>query len=99
MWDIRNIFELPTVLSDYPGEDQAGWVYDSSFSPDGEYFLTAAGDGNIRRYPTTPHAMAEEICEHITAGNMSLSEWQQYVGDPEELPYIETCEGMDRRIE
>lgn len=100
MWDIKNIFELPTVLNDYPGEDESGWVYDSSFSPDGEYFLTAAGDGYIRRYPTTPHAMAEEICAHITEGNMSNSEWRQYVGDPNELPYVYTCgEGMDKRLE
>ncbi|MEP5613736.1 MAG: hypothetical protein ABJP45_15900, partial [Cyclobacteriaceae bacterium] len=97
MWDTQNLFDLPTVLNDYPGEKESGWVYDASFSPDGNYFLTAAGDGNIRRYPTTVHAMAEEICEHISLGNMSDSEWQQYVGDPDELPFVATCEGLDQR--
>ncbi len=99
VWDIKNIFDLPIVLSDYPGENESGWVYDGSFSPDGNYFLTAAGDGNIRRYPTNIHEMAEEICEHITLGNMSVSEWRQYVGDPVKLPYVYTCDSMYKRIE
>jgi len=99
MWDIKNLFDLPTELSDYLGDRESGWVYDASFSPDGNFFLTAAGDGNIRRYPTTVHAMAEEICEHISLGNMSDSEWRQYVGELEELPFVETCEGLDQRPE
>ncbi len=99
VWDTRNIFELPTILTDYPGENESGWVYDASFSPDGNWFLTAAGDGNIRLYPTTAHAMAEEICEHITQGNMSDSEWRQYVGDIDDIPYVYTCEGLDKRID
>ena len=99
MWDVKNIFDLPTVLNDYPGENESGWVYDASFSPDGKHFLTAAGDGNIRLYPTTPHAMAEEICSHIDMGNMTDSEWRQYVGDPDDIPYVYTCEGLDKRIE
>lgn len=97
MWDIKNIYELPTILNDYEGAEDAGWVYDASFSPDGNYFLTAAGDGNIRRYPTTVHAMAEEICEHITLGNMTTAEWTQYVG--QDIPKVETCEGAGERPE
>ena len=99
MWDLGNIYELPTILTDYPGENESGWVYDTSFSPDGNWFLTAAGDGNIRLYPTTPHAMAEEICSHITLGNMSDSEWTQYVGDKNDIPIVETCEGAGKRPE
>ena len=97
MWDVRNIFDLPTILNDYPTDGESGWVYDASFSPDGNYFLTAAADGNIRKYPTTVHAMAEEICEHITLGNMTSSEWRQYVG--EGIPVVETCEGAGERPE
>lgn len=97
VWDMQNLFDLPIVLEDYKGKGQQGWVNDASFSPDGNYFVTAAGDGNIRRYPTTAHAMAEEICSHITIGNMSDNEWRQYVGDPEDIKYVETCEGLPKR--
>ncbi|MEQ9401943.1 MAG: High-affnity carbon uptake protein Hat/HatR [Cyclobacteriaceae bacterium] len=96
-WDITNMFDLPTILTDYE-DDESGWVYDASFSPDGNFFLTAAADGNIRKYPTTVHEMAKEISSHITFGNMSDNEWKQYVGDdPEGLPYVYTVEGLDKR--
>lgn len=95
VWDMNNLFDLPIVLEDYKGLGQQGWVNDADFSPDGKYFVTAAGDGNIRRYPITAHAMAEEICTHITLGNMSDNEWRQYVGG--DIPYVETCEGMPKR--
>jgi WD40 repeat protein/energy-coupling factor transporter ATP-binding protein EcfA2 len=96
MWDMKNLFDLPTILEDYKGEKERGWVNDVSFSPDGNYFVTAAADGNIRKYPSTPHAMAAEICSLIESeGNMSDNEWRQYVGD---IPYDEmTCEGMLKR--
>ena len=96
VWDMENLFDLPIVLQDYRGgAGQQGWVNDADFSPDGKYFVTAAGDGNIRKYPTTAHAMAEEICSHITDGNMSDNEWRQYVG--EGIDYVETCEGLPKR--
>ncbi|MEQ6165575.1 High-affnity carbon uptake protein Hat/HatR [Ekhidna sp. MALMAid0563] len=95
VWDMENLFDLPIVLEDYRGLGQQGWVNDADFSPDGKYFVTAAGDGNIRKYPTTAHAMAEEICSHITIGNMSDNEWRQYVG--EGIDYVETCEGLPKR--
>ena len=79
VWDMENIYELPTVLNDYPGENQAGWVYDASFSPDGEHFVTAAGDGKIRRYPALAHGMADELCGHLSRGMMTKDEWKQYV--------------------
>ncbi|MEQ8906166.1 High-affnity carbon uptake protein Hat/HatR [Ekhidna sp.] len=95
VWDMENLFDLPIVLEDYKGQGQQGWVNDADFSPDGKYFVTAAGDGNIRKYPTTAHSMADEICNHITKGNMSDNEWRQYVGI--DIEYVETCEGMPKR--
>lgn len=94
VWDMDNKFDLPIVLEDYKGRLDQGWVNDADFSPDGNYFVTAAGDGNIRRYPITAHAMAEEICSHITIGNMSDNEWRQYVG---EIKYEITCDGLGKR--
>ncbi|MEO9870516.1 WD40 repeat domain-containing protein [Ekhidna sp.] len=97
MWDLDNPFDLPIILQDYKGSggDNQGWVNDASFSPDGQYFITGANDGNIRRYPTNVGKLAKEICSHITIGNMSANEWRQYVGD--EIDYVETCSGVPRR--
>lgn len=96
VWDMENLFDLPIVLEDYKGQRDQGWVNDADFSPDGQYFVTAAGDGNIRRYPTKADDMADEICSHIeTQGNMSDNEWRQYVG--EDIEYRETCEGLAKR--
>ncbi len=95
VWDMENLFDLPIVLEDYKGVRDQGWVNDADFSPDGKFFVTAAGDGNIRRYPTLANEMAEEICSHITLGNMSDNEWRQYVGG--DIEYVETCEGLPKR--
>lgn len=95
VWDMENEFDLPIVLEDYKGERDQAWVNDADFSPDGNFFVTAASDGNIRRYPISADGMAEEICSHISLGNMSDIEWRQYVGD---IPYEqETCEGLGKR--
>lgn len=98
IWDMENLFDLPIVLSDYKGlQPGAGWVYDADFSPDGKYFVTAAGDGAIRKYPTDINEMADQICENIASGkaNMSDNEWRQYVG--EGINYETTCEGQRKR--
>ena len=97
MWDLSHPFDLPIVLQDYSGVggDSQGWVNDADFSQDGKYFITAANDGNIRKYPTKIGTIAKEICSHITLGNMSENEWRQYVGD---LDYEETCAGMPKRF-
>ncbi len=97
IWDINNLFDLPIILRDYKAEggEGQGWVYDADFSPDGNYFITAAADGNIRRYPTKIDDMASEICSHIKIGNMSDNEWIQYVGA--DIPYENTCEGADKK--
>ncbi|WP_421765293.1 High-affnity carbon uptake protein Hat/HatR [Ekhidna sp.] len=99
MWDLENPFDLPIILQDYKGSggDNLGWVNDADFSPDGQNFVTAANDGNIRIYPTNVGKLASEICSHITLGNMSENEWRQYVGDPEDIKYVETCKGQPRR--
>ena len=96
MWDLENPFDLPITLQDYKGASgEQGWVNDADFSPDGNYFITAANDGNIRKYPTKISRLAREICSLIEGGNMSENEWRQYVG--EDIKYVETCKGASRR--
>ncbi|MDE0472629.1 MAG: High-affnity carbon uptake protein Hat/HatR [Ekhidna sp.] len=94
IWDTQNLYDLPIVLRDYkePGFEK-GWVYDADFSPDGNFFVTAAADGSIRRYPTKIDEMAAEISSHITLGNMSPNEWIQYVSL--DIPYEKTCKEID----
>ena len=98
VWDMENLFDLPIVLRDYSNDGgQLGWVYDADFSPDGKYFVTAAGDGAIRKYPTNIDEMADQICANIDSGkgNLSPNEWGQYVGA--DIEYQTTCEGMEQR--
>ncbi len=98
VWDMQNLYDLPIVLRDYSGQTAGtGWVYDADFSPDGKYFVTAAGDGAIRKYPTNIAEFADQICYNITTreGNMSENEWRQYVG--EGIEYQLTCEGQGKR--
>ena len=98
MWDLDNPFDLPITLQDYKGSSgEQGWVNDADFSPDGNYFITGANDGNIRRYPTKIGVLAKEICSLLTLGNMSGNEWRQYVGDEDDIMYVETCKGAPRR--
>lgn len=94
-WDMdaNNIFDLPTVL-----DDHTDWVFDLSFHPEGNYIVTASKDGLIRNFPTKPDEMADQLCNYINH-NMSDVEWRQYVADPEDIIWVETCEGKPKKEE
>lgn len=93
MWDMNNIYDLPTVF-----DDHQGWVWTVDFHPDGQRFATGSADGIIRLFDITADAYAAQICDLIE-GNMSDTEWRQYVGDPAEIDYEFTCEGLPKREE
>ncbi|MFY0608258.1 MAG: hypothetical protein JXR10_16185 [Cyclobacteriaceae bacterium] len=93
MWDLNNIYDLPTVFSDH-----GDWVWSLDFHPDGDKFATGSADGIIRIFNTKPDAYAAQICGLISA-NMTETQWRQYVGDPEQIPYVETCEGLGQAEE
>tara|TARA_S200000501_G_scaffold315530_1_gene307894 strand:+ start:8025 stop:11345 length:3321 start_codon:yes stop_codon:yes gene_type:complete len=88
-WDLNpdNIYDLPTIIYDHKG-----WVWDASFHPNGGYLVTAAEDGLLRRFPLKPTQMVDDLCNYISR-NMSDIEWRQYVGDVNEIPWVETCAG------
>ncbi|REE02120.1 nSTAND1 domain-containing NTPase [Marinoscillum furvescens] len=90
MWDMNNIYDLPTVF-----DDHRDWVWSLDFHPDGKRFATGSADGFIRLFETLPDAYADRICGLVTR-NMSDTEWRQYVGDPEQIPYELTCEGLPK---
>lgn len=93
MWDLNNIYDLPTVF-----DDHKDWVWAVDFHPDGKRFATGSADGIIRIFDTLPDAYAGRICGLVTH-NMSDTQWRQYVGNPKEIPYEETCEGLKKAQE
>lgn len=88
MWDMDNIYDLPTVFDDHGGK-----VWAASFHPDGDKFVTACEDGIIREFETSPDAYVGRICG-LVAENMSATEWRQYVGEIDEIPFENTCPGL-----
>jgi hypothetical protein len=92
MWDLENVYDLPTVF-----DDHGDWVWSLDFHPDGEKFITGSADGIIRLYNTKPDDYAAQICGLITTGNLSKTEWAQYVG--ENIDYVQTCEGLPQRAD
>ena len=90
-WDLDNIYDLPTVLNDHND-----WVWSISFNPDGEHLMTGSGDGLVRNFPLKSLEMAREINQYIKGGNMSETEWKQYVALESVIPYEATLEGKER---
>lgn len=86
-FDPDGIYEMPIVL-----DDHTDWVWDLDFHPDGSSLLTACADGLIRRFPLSLDIMATKLCSLLDR-NLSPSEWRQYIGKPEQIPYQETCPG------
>ncbi len=89
MWDLNNIYDLPTVFSDHKD-----WVWTIDFHPNGTEFATGSADGIIRIFQTKPDTYASQICG-LVSSNMSVTEWRQYVGDPEQIAYVNTCPGLE----
>lgn len=92
MWDLdlKNIYDLPTVFSDH-----GDWVWSLDFHPAGGQFVTGSKDGIIRMFDIKPNAYADRLCGLLTR-NLSDTEWRQFVGDPEEIDYVLTCEGLPK---
>ncbi len=89
-WDLKNPFDLPTRLTDHND-----WVAEISFDPAGEYIISACHDGLLRKFSLKPDKMASELTKYITNGNMSVTEWNQYVD--EDIPFEKTVKGLPRR--
>lgn len=92
-WDIENIYDLPTTL-----DDHGGWVFELAFNPEGNGLMTACEDGIIRFFPTKPDGYVSRICPLLNH-NMSEVQWRQYVADPNDIAWRETCEGLPKPVE
>ena len=95
MWNVTptNIYDLPTIFDEHDD-----WVWSADFDPDGSRFVTGSKDGIIRVFDVLPHQYADKICG-LVRNNMSDTQWRQYVGDPNEIEYEFTCEGLDKATE
>ncbi|MAE87911.1 MAG: hypothetical protein CMB80_34570 [Flammeovirgaceae bacterium] len=95
MWHVTpdNIYDLPTIFSNHND-----WVYVVDFDPDGTRFATGSADGIIRLFDVLPDNYASQICD-LVRYNMTDTEWRQYVGDPEEIDYQYTCDGLEQKPE
>ena len=86
-WDMENIFDLPTTL-----DDHGDWVWDFVFHPSGDAVMTASKDGLVRHFLTQPETYVSEFCDYLQR-NMSEIEWRQFVAEPSDIAWIETCDG------
>lgn len=93
MWDMENIYDLPTVY-----EDHKGWVWSLSFNPQKDVFATSCADGIIRVFETLPGVYADQICGLIHI-NMNETQWKQYVADPSVVPYELTCDELPKGVD
>jgi WD40 repeat protein len=63
-----------------------------ALSRDGRWLVFGQGDGTVRVGTVRVEDLAEKACK-LAARNLSLAEWQRYLGDE---PYRETCPGQPR---
>jgi WD40 repeat protein len=88
MWVLDNPGDLPITM-----QNNAGFVWDISFTKNSDYLIAACSESEIRVWPTDPALLAEKICPQLKR-NMSKDEWVKYVGREDDIPYEPTCVGL-----
>ena len=88
LWEYRNINNLPIIFSDHGGN----YVWDLTFSPDGNYLISGCENGLIKIWPTKIGMLSSQICNHLVR-NMTRAEWDRYVGS--DVDYKITCQDVD----
>ncbi len=88
LWETDKWNEIPISMN-----DNNSYVWDLTFTPEGDYIVAACGDGDLRTWPTRPAMMANELCEFL-GRNMTNEEWEAYVGNG--IPLIETCKLQEK---
>jgi hypothetical protein len=81
LWDVATRQPLGTLLS------EGGTVSNQAFSPDGQ-MLALKGWDEVIFLDTSVESWKARACR-AAGRNMSLNEWQQYMGS--EQPYAKTC--------
>jgi hypothetical protein len=86
MWVVDHVDDLPIVM-----DNNNGYVWSLAFSKNSSHLLASCNDGEVRIWPTDPKTIADQICPNLSR-NMTLEEWQIYVGNA--LPYQQTCTNL-----
>lgn len=88
MWVLDNPEDLPIVM-----DNNNGFIWDITFTKGSDYLLAACHESEIRVWPTNPDILADQICPKLTR-NLTLKEWEQYVGPEADFPYEPTCASL-----
>jgi len=100
LWNYNDLTKQPQVLNDHD------WVWSMAFSPDDNQIMAGIHsvvqnigpndiDYTIHAWPTKITAMSTKLCTYITK-NLSLEDWDQYVGDVKDIPYEATCPNLPK---
>lgn len=88
MWVLDFPEDLPIVM-----DNNNGFIWDIAFSKGSEYLIAACHESEIRVWPTSPELLANEVCPKLTR-NMTLDEWNKYVGSEIDFEYEATCSNL-----
>lgn len=94
IWNYDDLTEPPISL-----DDNDGFVFSLSFSPDGSLLLSGSSGNvdnrNLIARPTHVDYMVDNICTLLTR-NFTMEEWWRYVG--RDIDYEETCRKSELSI-
>ncbi|MBX7124729.1 MAG: High-affnity carbon uptake protein Hat/HatR [Cyclobacteriaceae bacterium] len=91
LWNWADLNKQPIVLSGH-----TDWVWSAAFTPDDEQLLVGMHSNSehsketIHAWPTKITTMAGLLCQYVSA-NLSLDEWETYVGPVNDIPQEKTC--------
>jgi WD40 repeat protein len=83
LYGMGKLDELPIIMRDHEE-----YVWDLSFSYDGQYIVAATQNDIIKIWPTQSDYFAKDLCENLS-GDMSVQDWARYV--PNGVNYETTC--------
>jgi hypothetical protein len=83
MWVLDFPEDLPIVM-----EDNNGFIWDIAFAKGSDFLIAACHESEIRVWPTDPDLLAKQVCPKLTR-NMTLEEWNRYVGG--DIEFENTC--------
>ena len=81
VWDLAKTQNAPIILGGH-----SSWVHAVAFAEDGQRLISGSDDRSIRVWAISPALMARDICS-LVGRELSLSEWQSFVGA--DIPYSE----------